>query len=104
MKEKLEKLDRIHWGVIFALVLTVLGFLLSYPVLTRGEIGWDFTRYINYAKAGGPHRQNILIFSLLPNMFMFYLSNFRWSLYEFTKGLVGTTLVLGLILVIVEVL
>lgn len=103
MKEKLEKLDRIHWGVIIALTLTVLGFLLSYPVLTRGEAGWDFARYVKYARVGAD-RQNILIFSLLPNMFMFYLSNFRWSLYEFTKGLVGTTLVLGLILVIVEVL
>jgi hypothetical protein len=44
-------------------------------------------------------QQDILILSLIPNMFMFYLSNFRWNLNNFTKGLVGTTIVLLIALI-----
>lgn len=102
MKEKLEKFDKAYIGVIVGAILPILGFLLSYPILTRG-MDMDFTRYINYAQVGAD-RQNIMIFAMLPNMFLFYFTNFRWNLNEFTKGLVAVTLLLGLMLVILTVL
>lgn len=101
MKDKLKKYDKAILGVIFGLVLPVFGFLLSYPVLTRG-LDMPFDRYLSYA-VNGADRQNIMIFCMLPNMFLFYLVNFRWSLVEFTKGLVAMTLLFGLLLVILSI-
>lgn len=102
MKEKLKKMDKAIIGVIVGIVFTALGFLISYPVLTRG-LDMSFSQYINYAQVGAD-KQNIMIFCLLPNMFLFYLTNFRWNLNEFTKGLVGVTLLLGLMLIILTVI
>lgn len=101
MKEKLKKYDRPIYGVIIGLILPILGFLISYPVLTRGYSyeQMDFQRYINYT-IYGIDRQTILIFCMLPNMFLFYFSNFRLNMIEFTKGLVAMTLLLGIMLII----
>ncbi len=101
MKEKLKKYDRPIYGVIIGLILPILGFLISYPILTRGYTyeQMDFQRYINYT-IHGIDRQTILIFCMLPNMFLFYFSNFRLNMIEFTKGLVAMTLLLGIMLII----
>lgn len=102
MKEKLQKMDRAVLGVIVGSVLTVVGFLLYYPIYTRGtDVG--FMEYCQYAK-NGANRQDIMIFCMLPNMLLFYFTNFRWNLSEFTKGLVAVTLLLGLLLVILTVI
>ena len=97
MKEKLAKIDKVAIGVIFGLVLPILGFFASYFV-KGGAV--DFDGYVSLAMNTNADQQDILIFCLIPNMFMFYLSNFRWQLNEFTKGLVGVTIValIGLIL------
>ncbi|WP_066757978.1 hypothetical protein [Crocinitomix algicola] len=102
MRDKLQKLDKVQWGIIIGLILPVFGFLLAYPVFTR-EQSMPFEIFIKHAK-NGPYSQNIMIFSLIPNMFFFYLSNFRWNMLQLTKGLVGITLVLGIILVAITVL
>lgn len=100
MQEKLKKYNKVIFGVIFGAILPLVGFLLSYPVLTRG-LDMTFDRYMSYA-AHGADRQNIMIFCMLPNMFLFYLVNFRWNLGEFTKGLVAMTLILGVALVLLS--
>jgi hypothetical protein len=102
MEERLKKYDKMSLGIIVGIILTVGGFLLSYPVLTRG-LDMSFSQYVNYAQHGAD-KQNIMIFCLLPNMFLFYFTNFRWHLNGFTKGLVGVTLLFGLLLVILTVL
>ncbi|MCC7452640.1 MAG: hypothetical protein IT222_00630 [Crocinitomix sp.] len=101
MKEKLKKYDRPMYGVIIGLIFPIIGFLISYPILTRGYSyeEMDFQRYINYT-IHGIDRQTILIFCMLPNMFLFYFSNFRLNMIEFTKGLVAMTLLLGIMLII----
>ena len=101
MKEKLKKYDRPMYGLIIGLILPILGFLISYPILTRGpgHAEWDFQRYMYYA-IYGIERQTILIFCMLPNMFLFYFSNYRLNMIEFTKGLVAITLLLGIMLII----
>ena len=97
MREKIEKLDKVGLGLIFGIVLPILGFFASYAV-KGGAVTFD--EYVSLAMNTNADQQDILIFCLIPNMFMFYLSNFRWQLNEFTKGLVGVTIVLliGLIL------
>ena len=104
MKEKLAKLDKLHWGLIIGTILPIIGFVLSYVVKTWGVYpAISFDDYLNMAFGNSQDQQDILIFSLIPNMFMFYFSNFRWQLYEFTKGLVGVT-VIGLIVIVIMTL
>lgn len=101
MEDRMEKYDKMSYGIIVGIILTVGGFFLSYPILTRGT-DMAFADYINYVQHGAD-RQNIMIFCLLPNMFLFYFTNFRWHLNGFTKGLVGVTLLFGLLLVILTI-
>ena len=104
MKEKLKKIDKAGLGVLFGAILPIIGFFVSYLVKTRGMESVDFSYYINMALHSPDNQQDILIFCMIPNMFMFYLSNFRWNLTNFTKGLVAVTLLLGLMLVVITVM
>ena len=103
MKEKLEKIDKSVIGVIVGALLPIIGFFISYVVKTYSS-GISFEEYVNiavndnYAK----DRQDIMIFSMIPNMLLFYFTNFRWGIYEFTKGLVAVTLLLGVALFIIS--
>lgn len=97
MKEKMEKYDKTIYGVILGAILPVIGFFLSYLVKTRGT-AIDFDTYMDLTFKGSSDQQDILIFCLIPNMLLFYFTNFRWNFYEMTKGLVGVTLVFGIIL------
>lgn len=99
MKEKLKKFDRPIVGIIVGAMLPIIGFLISFLVKTRGS-DIDFSGYINTTLYSQIEQQDILIFCMIPNMLMFYLSNFRWNLINFTKGLVAITLLLGLMLII----
>ena len=100
MKEKLKKYDKTVIGVVVGLVLTVLGFLLANIVLTRGN-PFPISEFLRML-VDSQYSQNIMIFCLLPNMFLFYLVNFRWNLGEFTKGLVAVTLLLAVTLVVLS--
>lgn len=102
MKEKIKKYDKAIVGVIVGALLPILGFLISYPIKTWG-MDISFERYMNIAQVG-QDRQSIMIFCMLPNMFLFYFTNFRWDFIEFTKGLVAVTILLGLLLVITTLL
>ena len=102
MKEKLKKMDRALIGVLIGALLPIIGFIISYYVKTIGS-DIDFNGYVSRA-LHGDEQQDILIFSMLPNMFLFYFTNFRWNLMEFTKGLVAVTILLGLLLVLITVI
>jgi hypothetical protein len=95
---KMQKFDKTIYGVLAGIVLPVLGFFISYPIKRLPTT--TFSEYVTYA-TGGDNQQDILIFCMIPNMLLFYFTNFRWNTYNLTKGLVGVTLVLGLILFIV---
>lgn len=97
MKKKITKLDKVSIGLIFGIILPILGFFGSFAV-KGGALTFD--AYVSLAFNPNADQQDILIFCLIPNMFMFYLSNFRWQFNEFTKGLVGLTIValVGLII------
>lgn len=99
MEEKESKFDKVAYGVIVGLILPIIGFILSFYVKNRGG-AVDFDTYIDMAFKGSVDQQDILIFTLIPNMLMFYLSNFRFNWNNFTKGLVFVTVIclIGLIL------
>ncbi|MFT5821081.1 MAG: hypothetical protein ACI8ZM_002330 [Crocinitomix sp.] len=101
MKEKLKKMDKALIGVLLGVLLPIVGFIISYFVKTIGT-DVDFAGYVARAIHSN-EQQDIFIFSMLPNMFLFYFTNFRWNLLEFTKGLVAVTILLGLMLVLLTV-
>ena len=94
-----EKYDKMSYGLILGLTLPIVGFLLSYFIRTMGMENISLGRYIsNYISSSD--KMDITIFAMLPNMLLFYFVNFKWNMYEFTKGIVGLTLVMGIIVVI----
>lgn len=99
--EKIKKYDTVWYGVIVAVVLVIIGFLLSY--LVKGyPSNISFSKYVKYLSYSGPDRMDILIFSILPNMVLFYFANFRWQLYAFIKGLVLVSVLFCLIIVMMS--
>lgn len=99
MIEKLKKYDKVSYGVIIGLALVILGFLLSFAIKTHG-IDVTLTDYLHKVTSQSPDRMDIIIFSMLPNMLLFYFTNFRWNLYELTKGLVGISLIMAVIVIV----
>tara|TARA_B100001758_G_scaffold16406_1_gene11780 strand:+ start:1122 stop:1460 length:339 start_codon:yes stop_codon:yes gene_type:complete len=105
MKNKrFKKLDTFKHGTVIGLIFPIIGFFISF--LVNGsemslESYWQFftkssdstldsTRHI-YTDS----RQSTLVFCLLPNLLLFYFSFFQYKLDQFSKGLVGTTLILA---------
>lgn len=91
----MQKFDKTLYGVIVGIILPILGFFISFPIKKLPTT--TFSDYVGMAMHGD-NQQDILIFCMIPNMFLFYFTNFRWNMYNLTKGLVGVTLVLGLAL------
>lgn len=93
LKYRLSKYNTFLVGAILGLLLPILGFLLSkevkLPAATISEYWSLFTR------AEFQVNKDIIVFSLLPNMAMFYLLFFRWKTDESAKGLVFITLIIG---------
>ncbi len=100
MIEKLKKYDRAIIGVIVGAILPIIGFFISYPIK-----GWDYTfnAYLDIAFSEY-NRIDVFILSMIPNMLVFYLTNFRWNLNEFTKGLVAVTILLVLMICIITII
>ena len=94
-----EKYDKLSYGLILGLTLPILGFMGSY-LLKASPMEITLKDYFFNHLLHSENKMDIIIFSMLPNMLLFYFVNFRWSMYEFTKGIVGITLIMGLIVVI----
>ncbi len=96
----MRKFDKTYIGVIMGLILPIIGFFVSFLIKTRDTLV-DFDSYLAMAVNHTNEQQDILIFCLIPNMFMFYLTNFRWRANKMTQGLVAITLLLGVALFII---
>jgi len=97
-EEKLEKYDKLSLGIIIGTILPIFAFILSYYIKASGVL--SFSDYFGILLRDSPDKMDIIIFTMIPNMFLFYFVNFRWNLYEFTKGLVAVTLILCIFAVI----
>lgn len=100
-KKSMKRFDKTYIGIIMGLVLPVIGFFVYYYIKTNGT-DIDLSTYISYAtNRNSDYQQDILITCMIPNMFMFYLTNFQWRIYNATKGLVAITLAMGVALFII---
>lgn len=93
----LQKIDKPIYGAVLALVLPILGFLffkeLNYPEKSYEQI-------YRFMKGSANNRNELVIFPLIPNLVLFYFSNYQWRLDKFTQGLVFITVFLALGVVI----
>ncbi len=97
-EDNIKKYDKLVYGITLGVILPILAFFLSYYIKASAII--SFSDYFGILLRDSPDKMDIIIFSMIPNMFLFYFVNFRWNMYEFTKGLVAVTLVLCVIAVI----
>ncbi|UKN02923.1 hypothetical protein K6119_05265 [Paracrocinitomix mangrovi] len=98
MEKFLKKIDKIMFGIMAGILFAVIGFVFYYFVKTRG-LEVSFSDYMSLAFTSNEQQQDVLMTCLIPNMFLFYFTNFRWQIYEFTKGLVGITVAMLMILI-----
>lgn len=90
-----KKLDSRKMGIIFGIVLTILGFIVFWQWKHGHRSLSELYRYM----ASSPNkRSDLLIFSVIPNLLLFYFTNFQWRWDKFTTGLVGVTIVLTVII------
>ncbi len=100
--DKLKKFDTVSYGVVVSIILLAVGFFVSFLVKTMGT-DLTLSNYFNFLTYDNPERMDILIFSMIPNMFLFYFTNFQWQMYNFIKGLVGISVIFCLAIVFMSV-
>ena len=92
----LQKLDKTIIGAIFGLLLPLISFVIYWQWNFLGT----FSEFIDYIMASARNRNNPLVFSMIPNLVIFYFSNFQLKINNFTVGLVGATLLYTIPIVI----
>ncbi len=96
-----QKIDKRSVGFIFGLLfpiitLTIL-WQLKYGENSLGEI-------LHFLKQSSTNKNNFIIFPILPNLILFYFSNFRLRMNRFTEGLVVVTVVYVVVIAILILL
>ncbi|HLV42438.1 MAG TPA: hypothetical protein VKY37_09175 [Brumimicrobium sp.] len=96
-----NKLDKKKIGLLFGIILPIIGFVIFWQ--------WKHSqRSLNgvfrFMASSSNNRNELLIFPIIPNLFLFYLTNFRWRWDRFTTGLVGVTIVLTVIVALLILL
>ncbi|RFC53869.1 hypothetical protein [Brumimicrobium aurantiacum] len=89
-----KKLDSRPMGIVFGLVLPVFGFVIFWQWKHGAR---SFDELYHFLAASPNNRNDLLVFSVIPNLLLFYLTNFRWRWDKFTTGLVGVTIILSVV-------
>lgn len=92
-----NKLDKKLIGALTGTIFPIIAFLI-YWQWKLPDRDWEQLMY--FIKLSSDNRNGILVFSLVPNLIIFYFSNFQLRLDQFTMGLVGITLALAIPIVI----
>lgn len=92
----LDKINSRGIGFLIGVLTPCIAFLL-YGLLNAGDV--SFQDWVIKIWNHDSLRSNTLTLPLLPNLFFFYLSNFRWRLDHLTIGLVGATLLLSVVVI-----
>ncbi|PWH81888.1 hypothetical protein [Brumimicrobium oceani] len=89
-----KKLDSRLMGVVFGIALTIIGFVVFWQWKYSDR---SFSQLYTLISASENHRNDLLVFSLIPNLLLFYFTNFQWRWDRFTTGLVGVTIILTVV-------
>lgn len=100
--DKLKKYDKPLIGVITAFILLFVGYIVAYFIISSG-VNMPFSRFVDHTFSDSPYRMDILIISILPNMILFYFTNFQWQLYNFIRGQVMVSVLYTLMIVFLSI-
>ncbi|MEX2484502.1 MAG: hypothetical protein WED10_08080 [Brumimicrobium sp.] len=92
-----KKFDKTTVGVAFGIILPIIAFFLFWQFKYGDKDAEQLYYYMTYSSA---NRNDLLIFPLLPNLVLFYFTNFQWRWDKLTVGLVATTITLTVPVVI----
>lgn len=95
-----KKFDRWDLGLLIGMLLPIIAFFVYWQ---WKHTDWSWERLYNYMQVSADHRNNLLVFPLVPNLILFYFSNFQLYWENFTQGLVGITIALAIPVVILLV-
>jgi len=88
-----DKFDSMLIGIIVAIIVPIIIWSLYAGATPKyGNIGELFKVALNSPDL----RLQILTIGIIPNMFLFYIVNNRLQIYEFTRGFVIVTVLMGL--------
>ena len=89
MKAFLKKIDKLYWGLIIGTLLPIPTFFLGKFFLLKGGT-WKgyYNLFFNHIDLRG----DIITFSLLGNLLLFYFVFFLWRVDRLAQGLVMITL------------
>ena len=99
-----KKYDKISYGIIAGLILPIIGFFIAYLIKGGDSSITNFWfMFIKDASTANEYvskiysntRKEILTLCLICNMLLFYLPFFHWKMDLFSKGIVGSTLLLA---------
>lgn len=92
-----KKLDKTPIGVICGVILPIIAFVVFWQYRYGAKDAEQLYYYMSHNSA---NRSDLLIFSLIPNLVLFYFTNFQWRWDKLTVGLVATTITLTIPIVI----
>lgn len=96
-----NKLDKQKLGLLFGIVLPIIGFIIFWQWKHGQKSLSDIYRFM---RSTSNNRNELLIFPIIPNLLLFYFTNFRWRWDRFTTGLVGVTIFLTVIVALLILL
>ncbi|MCK4746135.1 MAG: hypothetical protein KAT15_03830 [Bacteroidales bacterium] len=95
----MKRYNTIRLGVLLGLLAPVLAFAVIYIVAFQGMAFGEFIELLVFRK----RLSSMISLSVIPNLFLFFI--FIWLNYLYSaRGVLASTLVLGLIVVITKFL
>lgn len=95
----MQKYDKAWFGLVTALVLPPVGYLLSYFVKFYPR---PFSAYWRIFLNIDDEQTQIFTFAMLPSLFLFYFILFQWKMDIASKSFVGVSLLYVTIFVIIK--
>jgi hypothetical protein len=92
-----KKFDKTRNGVVLGIVMPIIAFFLFCQIKYGNK---DLEQLYYYMAYHSGNRNDLLIFPLIPNLVLFYFTNFQWRWDKLTYGLVAVTLTLAVPIVI----
>jgi len=99
-----KKYDKVSYGLIAGLIFPIIGFFVAYLIKgADSSLGTFWFIFIKDSDGANQFvseqytntRREILTLCLICNMLVFYLPFFIWKMDRFSKGIVGSTLLLA---------
>ena len=100
LNRAVQKLDKRVIGVIFGLLFPLIAIVLMWNWKYDGTLSELF----HFIQQSSTNKNSFVIFPIIPNLILFYFSNFRLRLHRFTEGLVVVTVFYTVIIAILILL